>query len=341
MNQGAMRMRKLAILFSLLLFSSFTWAQTELRELVKVDHSWVRGSYWNPEALPNWGFFVDVQEETMFGSLYGYKEDKPTFVVFVGNQSSAEPLVYQGEVYFVIEPGVTEELVGEFTWSVTMDKATPSANLNITSNILNVTDLQLGRFGFAEVDKIDIVSGGNWNIVRRVNRTSFSDHYVITDERSVDDGITYVSVTDLANPDLNGVAGHFSSEGGDFFSMMMPFSEAANVFYVFYATHTDMYGRYWILEPGEEPSGEGSYFRAAVDNTQQSAKATSESRSPGKKDGSSTETGYLIYDPVQAEMRALELNEFKETRPLVIGWYNALGVGIAYTKLSARLEPSQ
>ena len=39
---------------------------------IRGDHSYVQGVYWNPDDLPGWGFFVDNQEDSLFGAIYGY-----------------------------------------------------------------------------------------------------------------------------------------------------------------------------------------------------------------------------------------------------------------------------
>lgn len=261
-------MKNLALSFLLLISSSNVLAQSLIEDLVSIDHSWVQGSYWSPSQFPGWGVLVDVQEDTMFGAVYGYMGNEPTFVVFVGTMTSLDPLTFSGQVYFVIEPGVEEEVVGSFTWRTSYTLADPSARLTITSNILNVNNLPLVRFAYVEEDEIDTITGGDWNVVRRILGISFADHYAITDQRFIDDGITYVAVIDLGDEDNIGAAAYFPPIEGDVYGMLLPFTDTSDVFYVFFANNSNMFGRYWILDEGEEPTGDGNYFRGVSDTLQ-------------------------------------------------------------------------
>ena len=94
---GKVVVRRLIVLF-VLLFHHPVWAQTTIAE-VYVNQAWVDGVYWNLGVLPGWGFFVDVQEETMFGAVYGYADGEPTFITLQGSLISDNPLRYQGDVY--------------------------------------------------------------------------------------------------------------------------------------------------------------------------------------------------------------------------------------------------
>ncbi len=236
---------------------------------VAVDHAYVRGVYVNPDELPSWGFFADVQEESFFGAIYGYLDGESTFITLQGTITSYDPLRFQGNVYSISNNGMTATDVGDFTWTVGDYAAAPAAQLTITSHILNVTELVLARFSYAEIDKIDMLTGGDWNIIRRVSDTEyFSDRYAITDTRTMADGITYADVVDYWDPTLEGRVGHFSGADGDFYGMLLEFDGTTFVFYIFIGSDTDLYGRYWLLEADEEPSGNGNHFRAAADTLQ-------------------------------------------------------------------------
>lgn len=258
-------MRQIVAALVCLIFSTAAVSQSVIEDIVGYDHSWVRGSYWNPEELPNWGVLVDVQEHTMFGAFFGYLDSEPSFIVFVGTVSQFSPVTFEGEVYFVTEPGVSEEQVGTFRWTQQYHRAGPAAELDISSNILNETGLSLRRFGYSEVDEIDMISGASWNIVRRIFST-FADFYGIGDDRTTDeDGIVYVPVVDLGDTERTGEAAYFPPANGDVYAMLVDFDEDTEAFYLFFASNTDMYGRYWLLDAGEEPVGDGNYFRAATD----------------------------------------------------------------------------
>lgn len=235
---------------------------------VTIDHAFVQGVFWNPDVLPGWGFFVDVQEDTMFGAVYGYLGSDSTFITLQGTQSSADPLIYQGDVFFVSNGGSSVSDVGNFTWSVGEFEASPAAILTITSNILNATDLGLVRFSYAEKDKVDMLTGGDWNIVRRISGVTFGDYYAITDTRVVEDGITFAGVIDNSDPENTGTVGYMELDVGSAYVMLVEFDSDTFVFYGIYASNTDMYGRYWLLDPDEEPTGDGFHFRAAVDTLQ-------------------------------------------------------------------------
>lgn len=241
---------------------------------LRLDHAYVKGVYWNPEDYPGWGFFADIQEDTLFGAIYGYMGSDSTFITLQGTRDPADPLVYQGDVFFVTGGGSSISDVGDFTWSVGDYKASPAAILTITSNILNATDLDLVRFVYAESDKVDMLTGADWNIIRRVSGVTFGDHYAITDKRTIEDGTTFAEVVDNTDASKTGVVSYVppeeTDEGveGDFYAMLVEFDIDTVVFYTFIGTNADMYGRYWLLDEGEEPTGNGSHFRAAIDSWQ-------------------------------------------------------------------------
>ena len=236
---------------------------------VTVDHAYVQGVYVNPDQLPSWGFFADVQEETFFGAVYGYFGGDSTFITLQGTITSSDPLRFQGNVYSISNNGLTTTPVGNFTWTVGDQEAAPAALLTLTSNILNVTNLGLARFSYKEIDKVDMLTGGDWNIIRRVSDFDFfSDRYAINDTRLVEDGTTFAEVVDYWDPDRPGVVGYFPDGEDGFYAMMVEFDDVTNVFYVFIGNDTDLYGRYWMLETDEEPTGGGYHFRAAADTLQ-------------------------------------------------------------------------
>jgi hypothetical protein len=262
---GKVVVRRLIVLF-VLLFHHPVWAQTTIAE-VYVNQAWVDGVYWNLGVLPGWGFFVDVQEETMFGAVYGYADGEPTFITLQGNLISDNPLRYQGDVYSVTNNGTTATVVGSFTWEVTRFEASPAANLAISSNILNMSNLPLIRFAYVETDKVDMFTAANWDIVTRLD-FSFADNFGISDERIVVDGITYAAVIDNAEPEDMGLVGYFPPGMGDFYSMVIRWDSNTDEFFVFYANDTEMYGRGWLVDEGESPTGNGYYFHGATDTFQ-------------------------------------------------------------------------
>ena len=159
--------------------------------------------------------------------------------------------------------------VGDFTWSVGDSEAAPMAMLTITSNILNATDLELIRFSYAEKDRVDMITGGDWNITRRSSGGTSGNLYGITDERIIEDEVTYATVINREEPGKRGTVAYFPDADGDFFGMMVDFGSSSEVFYLFLATNANMYGHFWILDPGQQPSGNGDHFRASADTMQQ------------------------------------------------------------------------
>ena len=260
-------MRKLFVLFTLIFLPTAAWSQSEVPDDTKFNHAWIQGVYWNPGELPGWGFFVDVQEETMFGAIYGYMGSDSTFITLQGTLTSADPLVFRGDAFFVSNGGAAVTDVGNFTWSVKDFEASPAAALTLSSNILDVTNLDLTRFKYAESDKLDMLTGGDWNMIRRIFST-FGDSYVFSDDRSVDDGITFAEVIDNSDNTLTGQVGYFPPGRGELYAMLLEFDEDTNVFYVFFASNTDMFGRYWLLDEGEIVDDNHHYFNGSVDTMQ-------------------------------------------------------------------------
>lgn len=256
------------VIFCLALFAHLpVWAQT-LQDTY-INHAWVDGVYWNQSALPGWGFFVDVQEETLFGAIYGYTANgSPTFITLQGNLISSDPMRYRGDVFSVTNGGSAASDVGSFTWEAGIFEASPAATLDISSNILNRSNLSLVRFSYVEDDKVDMFTAGNWDIITRILSVSFGESYGISDERYVDDGITYAVVFDNSQPDNMGIVGYFPPARGDVFAMLVEFDTNTNEFYVFYASDTEMFGRSWLLDDGEDPTGNGYYFHASADTFQ-------------------------------------------------------------------------
>jgi hypothetical protein len=309
-------MRNLIVLCALLIFSSSTWTDSIIEDWVKVDPDYVKGVYWSPGELPGWGFFFDGQNNSMFGAVYGYKGADSTFITLQGSIISADPLKFRGDVFFVTNGGSTVRNVGDFTWTVTYFEGAPAAKLTLSSNILDVTNLPLIRFSYAETDKVDMLSGANWNINRRILGTGFSDHYAITDNRTTgENGRVYAIIEDNEQPDRVGIVGYVSPEDGDYYAMLVEFNDkGTNAFYVFFANNTNMYGRYWLLDEGEELKGDGNYFRAGIDSLQEYnvngefGGGGVESIPAESKQPTSTPNGVL-----QSEIKDLELLEYKNS----------------------------
>ena len=116
-----------------------------------------------------------------------------------------------------------------------------------------------------------MLTGADWNIIRRLSDETFGDYYAINDKRIVNDGITYAEVVDKTDAGKTGVVGYFPDEAFDedsIYAMLLEFDNDTDVFYMFFGTNTDMYGRYWLVDAGDEPTGDGDHFRAAVDTWQ-------------------------------------------------------------------------
>lgn len=258
-------MRKLLVVLAL-----FAWAPAGAQSIPEtyVNHAWVDGVYWNQAELPGWGFFADVQEETLFGAIYGYLNGEPTFITLQGTLTSEDPLRFSGDVFFVTNNGSSASDTGDFTWEVSQFQASPAAMLTISSNILNKTDLSLVRFSYVESDRLDMLTAANWNIVRRVFGESSGASYAISDERIVEDGITYAAVYDNSAPENVGVVGYFPPDSGDLFAMAVQIDADTYDVYVFYASDTEMFGRHWQLDETDEPTGNGNYFHGAADTLQ-------------------------------------------------------------------------
>ncbi|MFC1688287.1 hypothetical protein ACFL07_01335 [Pseudomonadota bacterium] len=263
-------MRKFILICFLSLIASSAMSETMVPDVTKVNLAWVDGVYWNPQQLPGWGFFVDAQEETLFGAIYGYEGNDSTFVTLQGTVSRADPLEYRGDVFFVTNGGATVTDVGNFTWSVAEIESSPASRLTITSNILNVTNLTLIRLVYVEDDKIDILTGADWNITTRVLGISFAYSYGIYDDRVVTDGNTGALVINNVDEDEIGAAMYFSDSQENAYGIYIPFLDETDLFAVFLASDTEMFGRYWLLDPGEAPIGNGSYFHGSADTSQAS-----------------------------------------------------------------------
>ena len=327
----------LTTLLSLFIVST-AQAQSIIPDVVKIDHSWVKGLYWNPSELPEWGVFVDVQEEMMFGAVYGYKNNEPSFVVFLGSAVSLDPLTFEGDVFFVTEPGVRQDDVGDFRWVSTDDEASPAVRLTITSNILNRTNLSLVRTSYVETDKVDMLTGGDWNIIGRIMGISFGDHYSIIDTRIVQDGITYAGVVDAADTDKIGVVAYYPPEDGNAYGMLVPLTDTSNAFYVFYANNTDMYGRYWLLSEGDSPSGDGHYFRGSADTMQELYLGES---NPTLQSEAILHSGGNINVATQDDMRAFEISTYSDNKESLNRQFTEQSVQMVFEKLAERLKTKE
>jgi len=314
-----------------------TWNASHDSSSRTIDHDFVKGVYWNPEELSGWGFFADVQEDQFFGAVYGYSDQESTFITLQGSLLSTFPLKFRGDVFFLSNGGTESSDVGDFTWVVGDSEAAPIATLTLTSNILDVTDLELIRFSYAEDDKVDMISGGDWNIIRRSSNSTFGDHYGISDTRTVEDEITYVTVIDRGEPSNQGRVGYFPDAEGDFYGMLVEYSEAREVFYLFLATDTDMYGRYWFLDLGEQPSGGGDHFRAAAD-TMQVAGSNSAANSAMLQSLSILESKPNASN--EMDIKALEMLQHKVSGGQLEPMFEESRVQYAFRKLSSMTRTS-
>jgi len=296
------KVMRILIVLSVLFFHLPIWAQSTIPETY-INHAWVDGVYWNQNELPGWGFFVDAQEETMFGAIYGYTNGAPTFITLQGNLISEDPLRYRGDVFSVTNNGSSTTDVGDFTWEVFIVEASPAARLTISSDILNKSDLSLIRFSYVEDDKVDMFTAADWDIVTRLISFSYADSFGITDERFVEDGITFATIFDNAEPDQVGVIGYFPPGEGDVYSMGIEFDSETMEFFVFYASDTEMFGRGWLLGDGEEPTGNGYYFHGAADTMQSSF-----------QDQSSPQAASSVLSVDESELDSLDLVEINKLR---------------------------
>ncbi len=232
--------------------------------------------------------------------------------------------------------GSTSTDVGSFTWVVSGFEASPAARLTLTSNILDVNNLALIRFSYVEIDKVDMISGGDWNIVRRVLGVTFGDHYDITDERSVDDGITFALVRDNSVLNKIGVIAYFPPDKGDNYAMFIEFIDDTNVFYVFVASDTDMYGRYWLLDEGEDLTGNGSYFRGSADTIQSTGSGGGGGgvmSIPGDAPQSVSESSSRPNASSLSEMKRLERLEYDNTDEQLKPMFSEATVQYVYEKI--------
>ena len=289
---------------------------------VTIDHAFVKGVYWNPDVLPGWGFFVDIQEETFFGAIYGYQGADSTFITLQGSLISGDSMVFQGTVYFITNGGSTATPVGNFTWTVGDFEAEPAALLTLTSNILDVTDLGLVRFSYAEIDKVDVLTGGYWNISRRMSNVTFGDYYEITDTRMIEEGVTYAKVIDQYDTNLEGAVGYVQTEEGNFYVMLVEYDGGDFLFYAFLATNADMFGRSWLLAPEEEPTGDGDHFRGAADTMQAVSSGSSTLQSNSKS-----------HEAMQSEMRRMEKLEHQNSSQQTDPMFSESAIQKAYKQL--------
>lgn len=304
-----MRLFLLTLLF--VVSSPTAWSQSIVPPETKINHAWVQGVYWNPQLLPGWGFFVDVQEETLFGAIYGYMGNDSTFITLQGKMSQLDPLRFTGDVYFVTQGGGAISDVGNFTWSVTQFEASPAASLSISSNILNRSNLQLVRFVYSEIDKIDTITGADWDIVEHILIT-FGSNYAITDERFYDDGQTYVIVGNNDDDDDIGVASYFPSGEGDAYALMIPLDVDTDNFYVFYATDSNLYGRFWLLDDGESPTNSGYYFHGSIASMQAENNSTGDGGGGGGATVTSDSPPVIFSDSGLAKNAAADQKALKE-----------------------------
>lgn len=287
-----------------------------------INHAWIKGVYWNRWVLPGWGFFVDVQEETMFGAIYGYDGPDSTFVTLQGKVTSAMPLEFSGDVFFLTNGGSTATDVGDFTWQVRDFEASPAATLSISSNVINRSDLQLVRFSYVETDKVDMFTGADWNITRRLLGSTFGDHYGIFDDRYVDGGTTYAVVVDNSDTNKIGVIAYVTEGSAYAYAMLVQFSSTTDAFYVFLASDTDMYGRYWLLDEGESPSGNGNYFQGSADTMQ----------------AKHQELGIDFDSEVSGELHELELSHYKQAKSELPPMFSSSKVQFLYEQTRSRFE---
>ena len=258
--------------------------------------------------------------------------------MFLGSAVSLDPLTFEGAVFFVTAPGVRQDDVGDFRWVSTNDEASPASRLTITSNILNRTNLSLVRTSYVEIDKVDMLTGGDWNIIRRILGVSFGDHYSISDTRIVQDGITYAGVVDVADTDKIGVVAYYPPEDGNAYGMLVPFTDTSNAFYVFYANNTDMYGRYWLLDEGESPTGDGYYFRGSADTMQELYLGES---NPTAQSEVILDSGGNMQVSAQDDMRAFEILTYSKNKQSLNQQFTEQSVQMVFEKLAERLKTQE
>ncbi|MDT8322312.1 MAG: hypothetical protein RQ826_17495 [Xanthomonadales bacterium] len=285
-----------------------------------ISQAYVKGVYWNPDELPGWGFFIDIQELTLFGAIYGYDAGEATFVTLEGTMSTFDPLVFTGDVFFISDGGATATDVGDFSWNVRDFEASPAAELTLSSNILQADDLLLKRFSYTEIDKVDMITGGDWNMYRRVAGASFADSYWIKDQRFLEDGIIFAEVEDNGEPGTIGDLAYFPPGDGDLFSMLLPFDADTDIFYVFIARDSDMFGRYWLLGIGEAPTGTGNYFQGSADTFQSTGKESTvqgtESVQLSQSDGPATgSSGRAALQDLEQQQSATSVAQLPQMFP--------------------------
>lgn len=246
-----------------------------------------------------------------------------------------DPLQFQGDVFFVTQGGNAVTDVGNFTWEVAYYEATPAARLSISSNILNRSNLNLFRFVYKEIDNVDILTGAQWCTAEDLGEW-YSEHYDITDERMVDEGITYAIVDDMHPLDFGpGLVAYFPPDEGDMFAMLIPYDDTSISFYVFLTTDSGMYGRYWLLDEGESPEDSGYFFRGTI-LAMQKANDSSGAGNLGKSGESSSEISGEISQGVIAktDSGSHKLLQIEQGAPMATQLFAPENVSTAFDRLS-------
>ena len=86
----------------------------------------------------------------------------------------------------------------------------------------------------------------------RFTRTGF-------DDRIIEDGTTFALVVTNADPEEIGVIGYYPEELSGVYAMLVVYDEETYIFYMSYASDTEMYGRYWLLAEDDLPVGNGEF----------------------------------------------------------------------------------
>ena len=148
-------------------------------------------------------------------------------------------------------------------------------------------------------------------------------------------------MTDIGVTEKVGVVAYFPPGDGDMYGMLIEFSDTSDVFYVFYANNTDMYGRYWLISEGDSPSGDGSYFRGSVDTMQKPYPG-------GGGGGESTAHVEAVLDSdskikvaTQKDMKSVEISIYSKTKEPLNQQFTEQSVQMAFEKLTARLKSKE